>query len=60
MILRALLAQSEIMVLDEPMTGLDVVSKQKMMRFVQGMAEERQHHILYVTIHFEEISRFIR
>lgn len=56
LILRALLAQPEIMVLDEPMTGLDVVSKQKMMRFVQGMAEERQHTILYVTHHFEEIS----
>ena len=27
-----------------------------MMRFVQGMAEERQHTILYVTHHFEEIS----
>lgn len=56
LILRALLAQPEVMVLDEPMTGLDVVSKQKMMRFVQGVAAERQHTVLYVTHHFEEIS----
>ena len=56
LILRALLSQPEVMVLDEPMTGLDVVSKQKMMRFVQGMAEEKEHTILYVTHHFEEIS----
>jgi iron complex transport system ATP-binding protein len=56
LIVRALLAQPEVMVLDEPMTGLDVVSKQKMMRFVQGMAEEQNHTILYVTHHFEEIS----
>ena len=56
LILRALLSQPEVMVLDEPMTGLDVVSKQKMMRFVQGTAEEKEHTILYVTHHFEEIS----
>ncbi len=56
LILRALLTQPETLVLDEPMTGLDVVSKQKMMRFVQGVARERLHTILYVTHHFEEIS----
>lgn len=56
LILRALLARPEVMVLDEPMTGLDVVSKHKMKRFVKGMAEDRQQTILYVTHHFEEIS----
>jgi iron complex transport system ATP-binding protein len=56
LILRALLAQPEVMVLDEPMTGLDVVMKHKMKRFVKGIADEGQHTILYVTHHFEEIS----
>lgn len=56
LILRALLAQPEVMVLDEPMTGLDVVMKHKMKRFVKGIADERQHTMLYVTHHFEEIS----
>lgn len=56
LILRALLAQPEVLVLDEPMTGLDVVNKHKMKRFVKGIAEEGNHTILYVTHHFEEIS----
>ena len=56
LILRALLEFPETLVLDEPMTGLDVVSKEKMMRFVQKLAETEKHSILYVTHHFEEIS----
>ena len=56
LILRAMLAQPEVMVLDEPMTGLDVVSKEKMMRFVRGIARENSKTMLYVTHHFEEIS----
>lgn len=56
LILRALLGQPEVLVLDEPMTGLDVVSKQRMMEFVRGIAQKRQHTMLYVTHHFEEIS----
>lgn len=56
LILRALLAQPEILVLDEPMTGLDVISRHTMMRFVQQLAVEQTHTMLYVTHHFEEIS----
>lgn len=56
LILRALLAQPEVMVLDEPMTGLDVISRHTMMRFVRQLALEQSHTLLYVTHHFEEIS----
>lgn len=56
LILRALMSNPEVMVLDEPMTGLDVISKQKMMRFVQNMARAQQKTMLYVTHHFEEIT----
>lgn len=56
LILRALMSNPEVMVLDEPMTGLDVVSKQKMMHFVQNLARSQQKTMLYVTHHFEEIT----
>lgn len=56
LILRALLEFPETLVLDEPMTGLDVVSKNKMMRFVHQIAESNQRTMLYVTHHFDEIS----
>jgi len=56
LILRAILSQPEVMVLDEPMTGLDVVSKEKMKRFVREIAKENSKTMVYVTHHFEEIS----
>ncbi|MDO4281480.1 MAG: ATP-binding cassette domain-containing protein [Peptococcaceae bacterium] len=55
LIIRALLTNPQILVFDEPMTGLDVVRKEKMLRYIQRLSEKGQHTMLYVTHHFEEI-----
>lgn len=56
LIVRSLLAKPEILVFDELMTGLDVMAREKMMRFVQKLANDRRHTMIYVTHHFDEIS----
>lgn len=52
---RALIADPEIIILDEPGTGLDVVARDDMLKMVQKMASETHKTIIYVTHHFEEI-----
>lgn len=56
LIARALLTNPKILVFDEPMTGLDVLAREKIMRFIEKIAERQQHTMLYVTHHFDEIS----
>lgn len=59
LIARALIAQPEILVLDEPGTGLDVYAREHMMRTVQDLAESNQVTIIYVTHYPEEIQPFM-
>lgn len=59
LIARALIAEPEILVLDEPGTGLDVYAREHMMRTVQELAEHRQVTVIYVTHYPEEIQPFL-
>lgn len=56
LIVRALLAEPEILLFDEPMTGLDVIARETMMHFIRKLAANQRHTIIYVTHHFDEIS----
>lgn len=60
LIARALIANPEILVLDEPGTGLDVYAREHMMRTVRELAEQRQVTVIYVTHYPEEIQPFLR
>ena len=59
LIARALIANPEILVLDEPGTGLDVYAREHMMRTVRELAEQRQVTVIYVTHYPEEIQPFL-
>ena len=55
LIARALMGRPEILLLDEPCSGLDIVIKEKFLHMMQDLAEENQTTLLYVTHHTEEI-----
>jgi iron complex transport system ATP-binding protein len=55
MIARALISNPEILVLDEPGNGLDVLAREYMLETVMKLAKERNITVLYVTHYVEEI-----
>lgn len=55
LIARALIARPEILLLDEPGTGLDVFAREKMLSVVRELADESDVTIIYVTHYPEEI-----
>ena len=55
MIARALISNPEILVLDEPGNGLDVLAREYMLETVTKLAKERNMTVIYVTHYVEEI-----
>lgn len=55
LIARALLADPEILALDEPGTGLDIQARETMLQVVRQLAEETNITLIYVTHYPEEI-----
>ncbi|PBB06624.1 ABC transporter ATP-binding protein [Salimicrobium humidisoli] len=56
LIARALMAEPELLILDEPTNGLDFLAKEQMLESVERIAEkEKGPTILYVTHHVDEI-----
>ncbi len=53
---RALISQPELLVLDEPGTGLDVYAREQMLELVRTVAEKTDVTIVYVTHYPEEIQ----
>lgn len=56
LIARALLPQPEILILDEPSTGLDVLAKEYMLSVVRELAANTPITMIYVTHYAEEIQ----
>lgn len=55
LIARALMANPEILILDEPGTGLDVYAREHMLSTVKDLADHTDMTIIYVTHYVEEI-----
>lgn len=55
LIARALISNPDILVLDEPGNGLDVLAREYMLETVQKLSKEKNITVLYVTHYIEEI-----
>ena len=55
LIARALMGQPEVLVLDQPGTGLDIFARQYLLSTIKDLAENTQMTIIYVTHYPEEI-----
>ena len=55
LIARAMMTDPDILVLDEPGTGLDVVAREMLLRKISNLAEGSRKTIIYVTHYPEEI-----
>lgn len=58
LIARALMSDPKILILDEPCSGLDVLSREQLLTMLQEITENNCH-ILYVTHHIEELVQEI-
>lgn len=59
LIARALVSRPDILVLDEPGTGLDVYAREHMMNTVRDLAENGDVTVIYVTHYPEEVQPFL-
>lgn len=55
LISRAFMTDPEILILDEPGTGLDVLARERLLATIKDLAAERDTTIIYVTHYPEEI-----
>jgi iron complex transport system ATP-binding protein len=56
LVLRAMLLKTQTLLLDEPMSGLDVAARAEMQHMLFALADKRQATMIYVSHHLEEIS----
>lgn len=58
LIARALMGKPNILLLDEPCSGLDIVSRECFLRLIQEIVHDRAMSMIYVTHHTDEILPF--
>ena len=58
LIARALMSDPKILILDEPCSGLDILSREELLSSIHNITESKCH-IIYVTHHIEELVKEI-
>jgi iron complex transport system ATP-binding protein len=56
LMLRALISDPELLILDEPAEGLDIPSREDLLHTLETLTVNGRHSIIYVTHHTEEIT----
>lgn len=56
-IVRTLVHNPEVVILDEPTTGLDIMSSEFVLQFIKKMAEEEGKTVIFSTHHLDEVER---
>lgn len=54
--IRALINDPDILILDEPATGLDIGAREDFLQSLKNLMMEGRHSVIYVTHHVEEIT----
>ena len=54
--IRALINDPDMLILDEPATGLDICAREDFLESLNSLMEGRKHSVIYVTHHVEEIT----
>jgi len=60
LMLRALINDPDILILDEPATGLDIGAREDFLDTLKNTMKGRGHSLIYVTHHVEEITPVFR
>lgn len=60
MLARALVKQPELMVLDEPLHGLDSENKRRIMKIITELAEKNGSTLIYVSHYATEVPEFVK
>lgn len=53
---RALLQHPNLFLMDEPMSGLDILNVKKVKKIIKSLGDDKNTSMLYVTHHIDEIS----
>lgn len=56
-IVRTLVHDPEVVILDEPTTGLDIMSSEFVLQFIKKMAQEEGKTVIFSTHHLDEVER---
>lgn len=55
LLIRALLTKPEILILDEPCSGLDIVARERVLQTVKRIIDQKTTSVIYVTHYAEEL-----